>query len=200
MAPVLLINPNSSETTTGTMLGIARRYLPDVIGWTNAQAPAMITDPLALTAADVQVGNARLPEASAVIVAAFGDPGCAALARRLNVPVVGIGAAARDAARGVRFAVATTTPELEVPIDRLMSVAPGYLGCFFTEGDPQVLAGEAAALDAALIQAATRAAQAGVQRVIIGGGPLAEAAARISDACPVPLIQPLREACLCLRP
>jgi Asp/Glu/hydantoin racemase len=194
MKPVLLINPNSSTATTDAMVRIARRYLPQVIGWTNAQAPKMITEPEALARAGEHIANAELPEAAGVIVAAFGDPGRDALAQRLAVPVVGIGAAARDAARGT-FAVATTTPDLEEPIDTLMSVKSGYLGCFFTEGDPLHLAGDANALDAVLRRAVERAAQAGAESVIIGGGPLAEAAARIADACPVPLIQPLPAAC-----
>ena len=124
-----------------------------------------------------------MPEASAVIVAA-----------RLNVPVVGNGAAARDAACGA-FAVLPTTPDLKGPIDGLMSDALGYLGCFFTKGEPLVRAGDPAALDKALIEAVIRAEAAGAQCVIIGGGPLAEAATGNAEACPVPLIEPLPEAC-----
>ena len=44
MKPVLLINPNSSEQTTQAMTVITRRYLPDVLGWTNTKGPSMIAD------------------------------------------------------------------------------------------------------------------------------------------------------------
>ena len=198
MKPVLLINPNGSETTTDAMLGVARRYLPDVIGWTNVLGPQMITEPEALVLAGQQVATAEFPAAAGVIVAAFGDPGAEALADRLKCPVIGIGRAAAMAAsaKGDAFAVATTTPGLLVPIDALMrSHGRGYLGTFLTEGDPVALLQDQAALDAALTEACLRAQDAGAGQVIIGGGPLAEAAQRISGKVSVPLIQPLPEAC-----
>ena len=73
-----------------------------------------------------------------------------------------------------------------------------YLGCFLSQGDPLALLGDPAALDAALIGAVRRAAEAGADHVIIGGGPLAEAADRIADQVPVTLVQPLPEACRAL--
>ena len=39
-----------------------------------------------------------------------------------------------------------------------------------------------------------RAAAAGAEAVIIGGGPLAQAAVRLAPLSPVPLIQPVPEA------
>ena len=202
MKPVLLINPNGSAAATQAMVGIARRHIAGVEGWTNPDGPPMITDAVALAEAAAQVGAAILPEARGVIVSAFGDPGAEALADRLDVPVVGIGAvAARAACVGERFAVATTTPDLEVPVDALMRAhaqGAAYLGCFLSQGDPLALLGDPAALDAALIGAVRRAAEAGADHVIIGGGPLAEAADRIADQVPVTLVQPLPEACRAL--
>ena len=198
METVLLINPNSSERTTDDMLAIVRRYLPDVRGWTNVHAPSMITDPEALLAAGEQISTATLPPACAVIIAAFGDPGAIALAKTLDVPVIGIGAAAARAAGqgGAAFAVVTTTPKLAPAIDTLMQAhGADYLGCFLTDGDPEDLMADLAALDAALIHACNIAANAGAQRIIIGGGPLASAAIRIAEQVPVPLVQPLVAAC-----
>ena len=198
MDPVLLINPNSSERTTDEMLAIVRRHLPDVRGWTNVNAPAMITDQDALLAAGNQIALAALPPARAVIVAAFGDPGATALAKTLEVPVVGIGAAAARSAGqgGAAFAVVTTTPKLAPAIDALMRAhGVGYLGCFLTQGDPEALLEDPAALDFALQDACQTAAQAGAERIIIGGGPLAAAAIRIAAQVSVPLVQPLVAAC-----
>ncbi|MEL6521485.1 MAG: aspartate/glutamate racemase family protein [Pseudomonadota bacterium] len=196
MKPVLLINPNGSAATTAMMVRIARPHVPAIVGWTNVQAPPMITEPQALAKAAAQLAVAELPEAAGVIVAAFGDPGVAELSARLDVPVVGIGATAAEAAsRCGPFSVVTTTPRLQEPINRLMGARSGYLGCFFADGDPMALAADPAALDAALIKATGRAARAGSSSVIVGGGPLAEAAQRIQKAVPVPLIHPLREAC-----
>lgn len=199
MAPVLLINPNGSAATTDAMVAIARRHLPDVAGWTNRNAPPMITDDPSLSVAAAQIAQADVPVAEAIIVAAFGDPGAETLAKRLSVPVVGIGAAAARAASrdGTRFAVATTTPELVASIDVLMVGIGGdtFAGCFLTKGDPLALANAPDRLDSALLVACENAAAAGAQRVIIGGGPLAEAAIRLEAKSPVPLIQPLVAAC-----
>ncbi len=198
MKPVLLINPNGSEATTEAMLVIAQRHLPQAIGWTNALGPQMITDPKSLGLAGEQIAVADLPEASAVIVAAFGDPGAEALSARLTCPVVGIGQAAALAAvaKDGPFAVATTTPDLRKPIDTLMrSHSDRYIGAFMTKGDPEALLKDQGALDAALVEACLRAKEAGAAQVIIGGGPLAQAAERISPEVSVPLIQPLPEAC-----
>lgn len=198
MKPVLLINPNSSEQTTAAMLRIVMQHLPDVQGWTNVAAPKMITDPEALAQAAGSIADADLPPASAVIVAAFGDPGADALAQRLDSPVIGIGAAAARAAGqdGAPFAVVTTTPKLAPAIDALMKAhGSGYLGCFLTPGDPEALMADPAALDRALIRACRAATQTQAQRVIIGGGPLAEAAIRIASEVAVPLVQPLVAAC-----
>ncbi len=196
MKPVLVINPNGSEKTTDAMVAITRRHLPFVQGWTNADAPEMITTPAALTSAADQVCCAVLPETRAVIVAAFGDPGAQRLAAHLPCPVIGIGAAAaRSAAKdGMQFAVATTTAELGTSIDALMQVhgvAGKYLGSFMTGGTPEALLADPAALDAALLQACLNARDAGAERIIIGGGPLAEAAIRLESQIDVPLVQPL---------
>lgn len=198
MKPVLLINPNSSVQTTAAMLAIAQQHLPVVDSWTNAHAPGMITDAAALAAAADQIASAALPPARAVIVAAFGDPGVDSLTERLDVPVIGIGAAAARAAGqgGTPFAVVTTTPLLAPAIDVLMrSHASGYLGCFVTEGHPEVLMADPGALDTGLIHGCELAAGAGAKRIIIGGGPLAAAAIRIAHKVPVPLVQPLVAAC-----
>ena len=199
MTHVLLINPNGSEATTDAMVSIAKRHLPEVSGWTNPDAPAMITDQPRLQAAAAQVAQADVPTVDAIIVAAFGDPGAGALAKRLSIPVVGIGAAAARAASAdfASFAVATTTPDLATSIDALMLEKGGdtYAGCFLTEGDPLNLAAQPKVLDAALLKACRAAAEAGAERVIIGGGPLAEAAIRLQGQSPVELIQPLVAAC-----
>ncbi|WP_349538782.1 aspartate/glutamate racemase family protein [Sagittula sp. NFXS13] len=195
MARILLMNPNSNAATTAAMVRIARTILPDVQGWTAPSGPPMIVDAAALDAAAELVAGADLPAVRGVIVSAFGDPGQGALARRLSCPVVGIGgAAAVAAAAHGAFAVATTTPGLRGRIDALMSAQEGYLGCFLTEGDPLDLMADPERLDAALRVAAERSVAAGAEAVIIGGGPLGEAAERLSAQVCVPLISPIRAA------
>ncbi len=195
---VLVVNPNGSEAVTRAMVRAAAEILPQVEGATMEGLPAMLTTPEALAASAERVAQIT-PDAAVqgVIVAAFGDPGRAALAGRLAVPVVGIGQSAALEARATAepFAVATTTPALRDAIDTLMAEGgPGYLGSFITEGDPEALLGDVAALDAALLRAVEQAATAGARSVIIGGGPLGDAADRLGALAPVPLIHPLRAA------
>ncbi len=199
MKPVLIVNPNGSQKTTQDMVGITSRYLPNVIGWTNRKGPKMIVDQEQLHEAANQISEAVFPDASALIVAAFGDPGATRLALRMDIPVIGIAAAAaREAAlSNVSFAVVTTTPILAPSIDKMMRAEGGdaYLGCYTTEYDPLVMASNSDTLDYALITSCETAKKAGAKRVIIGGGPLGQAAIRISSQVKVPLIQPLVAAC-----
>lgn len=158
----------------------------------------MIVTEAALDAAADIVGDAGLPAARGVIVSAFGDPGREALARRLDCPVIGIGQAAALEARAAGcFAVATTTPGLKRRIDTMMRSHAGdgaYLGCYLAKGDPLALMADPAALDAALLDACESAAADGAGVVIIGGGPLGQAADRLASRAPVPLVAPIRAA------
>lgn len=196
---ILLMNPNSSVATTDTMVAIARRFLPEVTGWTAPAGPELLISMAYLTEAAALVAQADLPKTlRGVIVSAFGDPGRAALAAKLPVPVVGIGQAAALAAcaGGRRFAVATHTPGLVTGIDALMRsyAAVEYLGTFLAEGDPLELSKDPQRLDAALLSAMMRAHDAGAEAVIIGGGPLGEAAERLRPFAPCALIAPIPEA------
>jgi len=199
MKPVLIVNPNGSRKTTQDMVGITSQYLPNVMGWTNRKGPKMIIDQEQLYEAANQISEVVFPDVSALIIAAFGDPGAKRLARRMDIPVIGIAAAAaREAALSrVSFAVVTTTPKLAPSIDKMMRAEGGdaYLGCYTTEDDPLVLASNSDKLDYALITSCETAKKAGAERVIVGGGPLGQAAIRISSQVKVPLIQPLVAAC-----
>lgn len=195
---ILLANPNANAATTARMCEIAAPWLPDLRGWTAPQGPEVIQTPDQLAMAGDRIAVLDPPAGCrGVIVAAFGDPGADRLAARLDCPVVGIGAAAARAARGRIFAVATTTLHLRDDIDALMrghTGGAGYLGCFLTQGPPLAVMSDPRRLDQALLSAVRDAARAGAQVVIIGGGPLAQAAGRIAARSPVPLIQPIPEA------
>jgi Asp/Glu/hydantoin racemase len=179
------------------MVVIAKRILPEVTGWTAPHGPALLTTMDYLTAAATLVAKATVPDTiDGVIVSAFGDPGRAELSARLDIPVVGIGeCAARAAAKGGRaYAVVTHTPALITGIDALMRAsAPSdsYLGTFLAKGDPVALSTNPAQLDAALLAATQRAQAAGARAVIIGGGPLGEAAERLRPQASCDLISPI---------
>ncbi len=192
------MNPNSNAHTTNRMCAIAARAMPVApIGWTAPAGLDLITSTEALDNAGRYVETANIPtDLSAVIVSAFGDPGAAGLAQRLSCPVIGIGAAAARAAAktGQPFAVATTTPALAERINVLMTAHSGntpYVGCFTAAEDPELLMANDENLDAALLGAIRKAAQAGAAHVIIGGGPLGEAAERLRAITPLPLLNPI---------
>jgi allantoin racemase len=203
---ILLINPNSSGATTAMMVAIATSAAPAgtvVVGATAMRAPGMIVTPEALTASGSEVldiAQAHANDCDGIIVAAFGDPGLRAVRATLAVPSVGIGESAMlDAARnGRRFGVATTTPLLKAAIDALpeeLGLQPSYTGTRFADGDPQALMRDPAQLRAALAAAVEACVtQDGAEAVIIGGGPLGEAARALQPMFSVPVIAPIPSA------
>ncbi|MEV7277251.1 aspartate/glutamate racemase family protein [Streptomyces sp. NPDC093111] len=208
----MLVNPNTSTATTRMMTTLARRALTGtglrVRGATAAHGPAMLTDPAALRAAaphTVAAARAALAggDGAALIVGAFGDPGVAALRAALGdaLPVVGIGEAAlaEAAAGGRRFGIATTTPRLAAAIDARvehLGLAASYTGTRFTAADPERLAAHPGPLLAALEGAALACVRRdGAEAVVIGGGPLGDAAESLCTRLPVPVIAPVPAAC-----
>ncbi|MGW6536210.1 aspartate/glutamate racemase family protein [Streptomyces sp. NPDC055051] len=213
MTLVALINPNTDGATTAMMAAIARRVLRsedgyDVQGVTVAAGPPMLVDEEALRASVEHVLDAadRLltgpagDRVAALVVGAFGDPGVEDLRARTSVPVVGIAEAAmREAgADGRRFGIATTTPGLAAAIaarvDRLGRSAQ-YTGLRLTPGDPRRLAATPAEMTERLAEAVDRCVREdAAEAVVIGGGPLGEAAEALRHRFPVPVIGPVPAA------
>ncbi|MCK1283798.1 aspartate/glutamate racemase family protein [Bradyrhizobium sp. 44] len=205
-ARILLINPNSSVATTEMMVAIARSAAGDgfdIDGATATRAPQMIVTPDALDAASTEVleiAQSNRHACDGIIVAAFGDPGLAGIKAAIELPAVGIGESSMLAAaeNSRRFGVATTTPLLEAKIDALpdaLGLRSYYTGVRFAEGDPQELMRDPARLRAALAGAVEACiAQDGAEAVIIGGGPLGEAARELQLMFTVPIIAPIPSA------
>mgnify|MGYP001827093125 CR=1 FL=1 len=205
MPRLALLNPNANPQTTDMMRAIAQETAPDmsIQGITAGTGPLIIETGAALAASvsDVLGSALALAGFDGVIVSAFGDPGVTQLQEMLSIPVIGIGAAsARAAARdGGRFGVVTTTPGLVPGIDALMRAHAGtatYAGTVLTEGDAVPLMADPDRLNEALLCAIHHAVLVGMDRVIIGGGPLGRAAERLRARSPVPLINPVRAAVL----
>jgi allantoin racemase len=205
-ARILLINPNSSVATTTMMVAIARSAAVDgfdIDGATATRAPQMIVTPDALDAATTEVLEIAQSHGHAcdgIIVAAFGDPALAGIKATIELPAVGIGESSMLAAaeNGRRFGVATTTPLLEAKIDALpdvLGLRSRYTGTRFAEGDPQELMRNPVRLRTALAGAVEACiAQDGAEAVIIGGGPLGEAARELQPMFTVPIIAPIPSA------
>jgi len=203
---LLLINPNSSAATTAMMVTIAASCCEEraeIVGATATRAPAMIVDGVALAASAgeaVEIARAYRDACDGIIVAAFGDPGAAAIRATTTVPVVGIGEASMRAAAqaGRRFGVATVTPALVASIAALteqLGLAAQFTGTRLTAGDPAALAADPERLAPALATAARACiAEDGAAAVIIGGGPLAQTADRLQPRFEVPIIRPIAAA------
>lgn len=200
---VLLINPNSSQATTEMMVAIARKAARGriaVTGITATRSPPMIVTQAALAnAADevVEIGGRYATYHAGIIVSAFGDPGLAKLREHVSIPAAGICeasmlAAARD---GRRFGVATVTPDLEAPIAeraRELHLAALYTGIRCTEGDPVALANDPHSLREALLLAVRMCIeQDGAEAVVIGGGPLGQAADWLQPLFDTPIVAPI---------
>lgn len=203
---ILLINPNSNEATTAMMVAIARSAAAngfDITGATATRAPQMIVSADALEAAAGEVeeiARAHQNSCDGIIVSAFGDPGLAGIKSAMKLPAVGIGESAmlEAAENGRRFGVATTTPLLKAKIDALpdtLGLRSRYTGTRFAEGDPEALMRDPARLRAALAGAVRACiAEDGADAVIIGGGPLGEAARALQPMFTVPVIAPIPAA------
>lgn len=202
MTTLLLVNPNSSQATTGMMVAIAQAEAGDRVeirGVTARQGPSMIVTPeaLAASAAEVVALGIEAKGIDGIIVGAFGDPGLDELKQRVDVPVVGICEASmlEAAESGRRFAVATTTPELVAAIDaKAAAFGALYRGVRLTEGDPFALVADPARLAEALAEATTACFGDGAEAVIIGGGPLGQAAAALEARFAKPVIGPIPAA------
>ncbi|GGR56089.1 aspartate/glutamate racemase family protein [Streptomyces roseolus] len=213
MALVALVNPNTDRATTATMAAIARRTLRpedgyEVRGVTVAAGPPMLVDEEllrasvrhVLDAADALLAAPEGPEVAALVVGAFGDPGVEDLRARTTVPVIGIAEAAlREAgADGRRFGIATTTPGLAAAIDARtarLGWSAQYTGVRLTPGDPHRLAADPAEMTERLADAVDRCVREdGAEAVVIGGGPLGEAAEALRHRFPVPVVGPVPAA------
>lgn len=201
---IALINPNTSRATTAAMVGIASETTGQeatVHGFTAGFGASLLTGPDDLdVAADAVVAlSPNLTGCDAVVVSAFGDPGLSALREVVGVPVTGIAEAGMKeaAAGGRRFAVVTTTPELaeRIALTAAHCLHKGFLGTWTTHGDPFALTAKPVELEAALARAINRAVnESGAEAIVIGGGPLAQAARVLAAQSPVPLVQPIPAA------
>lgn len=197
---VCLVNPNSNAEATGRMVAIARSTAPEwmtIEGRTTLASPRLIVDDagsLAAARAVVEDAADGVDYGDGVILSAFIDPGIDRLRERLSVPVVGIGESAlAEAAALGRFAVVMTTPALTDALRHYVT-SLGLIGKLVsvpgTAEEPHALMAVPERVVAALDSLIRRAVEDdGAEAVVVGGGPLADAARELAPISPVPLIQ-----------
>lgn len=200
---ILLINPNSSHATSDMMHAIARKAATGrtaVAVATASRNPQMIINGEQLEASAeqvIEIGCGHDENCLGIVVSAFGDPGLAALRERVDIPVVGICEASMIEASlgGRKFGVATTTPDLAEAIAgraRDLGLAHLYTGIRCTPGDPIAVAGDEKLLAKSLAQAVSDCIDLdGAEAVIIGGGPLGQAAEQLQPLFETPIIAPI---------
>ena len=206
MTHITLINPNTSQATTAMMTEIVRKYLPPGFtteGVTAAKGVPMILNDRELTAAAagvIEMGLAAADRSNGLIVSAFGDPGLEKLKAMSGLPAVGICEASmlEASAGGRRFGIATVTPDLVLNFAaKAEDLGVGHLftGTRLTSGDPIELASDAQRLHTALEGAVRKCfEQDSAEAVIIGGGPLGQAADDLQRVLSAPVIAPIRSA------
>lgn len=207
MTRLLLINPNTNAATTGMMRAIAQAAAPRDTLIDAMSAPygvPLITNEEALAQAAKAVqalaGAIASVPPDGVIISAFGDPGLAGLRHRLSCPVTGIAEAGMaEADSGKRpFAVVTTTPDL---VGSITALAQAYghgatmRGVALTEGDVHAVMADHETLVEALAKACHHAIETmGAEAIVIGGGPLGQAAQSLNLRFTVPIIAPIPAA------
>lgn len=207
MTRLLLVNPNTNAATTASMRFIAQAAASAGTLIEAMSAPygvPLITTEEALTtaAAAVQSLSSQIADVppDGVIIAAFGDPGLEALRLRLSCPITGIAEAAMgEAGSGGRpFAVVTTTPGLVSSIEataRAYGHGRALRGVALTEGDVHAVMADHDRLVEALAKACAHAIKTmSVQALVIGGGPLGQAAQALAARFPIPVIAPIPAA------
>ena len=164
----------------------------------------MIIEPDALALAAEEVVEMAVSNDSkygGLIVAAFGDPGLAQVQKRCRTPAVGIvESSIREAsAGGRRFGIATTTPALKAAIEQRVTslgLSAQYTGLrILTSADPADLVKDKDRLRDALADLVHQCVDHdGAQAVIIGGGPLSEAARDLEPLFSIPIVPPIPAA------
>ena len=105
---------------------------------------------------------------------------------------------AEAAAGGRPFAVVTTTPDLAGAIEasaRAYGHGEAMRGVALTEGDVHAVMADHERLAEALAEACARAIETlSAKALVIGGGPLGQAAQALSDRFPIPIIAPIPAA------
>lgn len=203
---LLVINPNITESVTRLIGEEARRAASPGTELTLLTAPFGVAyietrlEALIGAYASLLLVSENLAKHDAVIIAAFGDPGLAALREAFDRPVVGLtGAALAAASRlGKRFSIIAISQRITA---WYREVVEGYgfgarLASIRALDQPiRDIAGvqdEHAARLKALCTAAVN--EDGADVLILAGAPLAGLARRIEGELPVPLVDPIASA------
>lgn len=201
---ILLVNPNTSQSVTDLLAAEARRRAGDraEIVAATARFGAAGIECLAegaIAAHAVLDRVAEHPDADAVIVAAFMDPGLEALREAAPMPAVGLAESGvrAAAAGGRRFAIVSLAPKLAPAVHRVVGecgVADRLVALRYVSGGVLALARDRAAFLDEIAGLAGRLAEEGAEAILFGGAVFAGIGRDIGDRVPVPLFDGVGEA------
>lgn len=203
---LLLINPNTSAAMTARMEAAAAASLaPDAVLTAITATRGL---PYIASRAEAQLAGAAVLETLAehqagydvAVIAAFGDPGLIAARELFELPVVGMAEAAMLTAcqLGQRFGIVTFSGTLRPWYEDAVALSGLSARCACVRAVPAAFRSVTEVqheLEAEIVALANRAVtEDGADAVILAGAPLTGLAARVGDAVPVPLIDPLAAA------
>ena len=208
---VALINPNSTQAMTDSMVSAARQAAPAIAfeGWTSFNGPPSIQGPedgVAATAPLLEVvQKASDNGVEGIIIGCFDDTALDQAAKIAKCPVIGIGQACYHyaAMRQWRFSVVTTmqvsVPVLEQNIEQaglshaLSYVHAANVAVLELERDPT-----AAAIR--VLEVAQKAESADkIDAVILGCGGMVNVTRTIRSTLSVPVLDPVEMAAKSMR-
>ena len=200
---VLLINPNTTQSMTDTMVAQLTARAPAgtqihaiTAGFGHPVIATRVAYAVAAHAALDAYAQFQEPH-DVVILGCFGDPGLEALREVASVPVIALADASFHAAHALDrpFAVLTAGPAWKPMLEERLALHPARALCLEVHalaGTGLDFAGHSAAAIGVLNQAAQQLAAAGAGSIILGGAALAGLATRLT--APVPFIDCLDAA------
>lgn len=203
---LFLINPNTTQALTDRLAASASQVLEKTVDLVSVTATRGF--PYISSRAEAQIAGAevlatlaeRAPDADAVIIAAFGDPGLRAARELFDMPIAGMTEASMLAAcsLGDRFAFVTFTPALGpwyLEQVRAAGLDARFAGLHAPDerfGDIATVAEDMRTILAETCHAAARTADV----LILAGAPIAGLVPLIRDEVPAILIDPVQAAVL----
>jgi allantoin racemase len=203
---LLLVNPNTSAAMTARMEAAAAASLAPDAALTALTAARGL--PYIASRAEAQLAGAAVLETlaehqagfDAAVIGAFGDPGLIAARELFDLPVVGMAEAAMLTAcqLGQRFGIVTFSATLVPWYEDAVALAGLSARCAGVRAVAAAFRSVTEVqheLEAEIVALANRAVtEDGADAVILAGAPLTGLAARVGDAVPVPLVDPLAAA------
>ena len=195
-APIVVINPNSSERITAQIADAVAASDVEVVR-SKLGPPAIETDADVAASIPPMLEMARTRTASAVVVACFSDPGVDELRAESTVPVVGIAeAAVREALRHGRRIGVISSLEASLPRherywkklgleEDVVADIPVGLG---------VLELDTAPAEERAVAAGREVVAAGADVIVLGCTGMTHMQARLEGVLGVPVIDPCRAA------